>query len=230
MKLPLGWADCPIDTISTAPWNYKKDDEALLEKLKANISRNGLVENLIVRELKDESEKVVGYETVNGNHRLKALQQLGGYDLLHVYNVGPITEGQAKRLAVETNETRFESDKQALDLVLGEILSQAWEDDIRTTLPYTDFELDILTSSNQGLALDDIELSCIEEAPQLNQGNNSAEKLVDEDQRIQYTITLDCDSLEQKTRLLESLKSIGCHVLQTGGHSGGALYHFLNGL
>ena len=54
----------PIDALRKAPWNYKTDDPKLAEKLRANMERNGQLENIVVRQMDDES-----YEVVNGNHR-----------------------------------------------------------------------------------------------------------------------------------------------------------------
>ena len=51
-----------------ASWNYKEDNQELLDKLIENIKRIGQVENIQVRLLETGF-----YEVINGNHRLDAL-------------------------------------------------------------------------------------------------------------------------------------------------------------
>lgn len=43
------YIELPINKLLKADWNYKVDNEALLEKLKNNLKRNGQIENIIVR-------------------------------------------------------------------------------------------------------------------------------------------------------------------------------------
>lgn len=51
MNKKIGFQEIDIENLVKAEWNYKKDDAILHEKLKANILKNGLIENIIVREL-----------------------------------------------------------------------------------------------------------------------------------------------------------------------------------
>lgn len=65
--------EIPVNKLKKADWNYKKDDEILLNKLINNIKKNGQIENLIVRELPD------GYfEVINGNHGIGGYNKLEG--------------------------------------------------------------------------------------------------------------------------------------------------------
>lgn len=99
-----GYQWLPLMVLAKAPWNYKDEDAALSAKLKANIQRNGQVENLVVRQIADQE-----FEVINGNHRLDIFAQLQ-IDPIYVYNLGEITLEQAKQVAIELNETRFDPD------------------------------------------------------------------------------------------------------------------------
>ncbi len=118
-----------------ADWNYKKDEPDKLEKLKSNLQRNGQVETIIIRDLKNGK-----FEVVNGNHRLKAFQDLG-WETVQVCNLGVISLSQAKRIAVETNETRFDSDQEALGKLLEEISIDFSVEDLELTMPFSETEM-----------------------------------------------------------------------------------------
>ena len=125
----------PFDKLVKAAWNYKEDNDELKEKLKANLKLNGQVENLLVRELDTGF-----YEVVNGNHRYDALAELECTEVM-CYNLGAITETQAKRIAIETNETRFKSDNIKLAGLIKEIGVEINYKDLALTMPYTEEEL-----------------------------------------------------------------------------------------
>lgn len=132
-KDELGFKKLPIEVLVKAEWNYKTQDEALQSKLVANIKKNGQIENILVRPLGDGT-----YEVTNGNHRLDALNTLE-YKEVMVYDLGPISEDQAKRIAIETNETKFESDQIALAKIISGLLTTF--EDFATTAPYTTEQL-----------------------------------------------------------------------------------------
>lgn len=125
----------PIDKLIVEGWNYKKEDEKLQKKLEENIKRNGQIENIIVRELEDGT-----YGIVNGHHRFSALQTIGSKEVM-VFNLGKISLNAAKRIAVETNETKFESDNVALAELLKGIQEDFEIEDLSETMPFTDDEL-----------------------------------------------------------------------------------------
>lgn len=126
----LRFVEIPIEKLVKANWNYKNDDVELKEKLKANIKRNGQIENLIVRELETGF-----FEIVNGNHRYDALFELKTKSVM-CYNLGSISLQQAQRIAIETNETRFTSDTDKLSALLNEINIEFEYEDLLSTLPY----------------------------------------------------------------------------------------------
>jgi len=135
------WVDIEIEKLTPANWNYKQDYSKLLEKLKNNIKRNGQIENIIVRELETGF-----FEVVNGNHRLEAFKQLG-FNLIKCYNIGKVSLQQAQRIAIETNETKFQSNQDQLNAILKEIIGEDSIDDLIQTLP---FEEDFLKSLEAG--------------------------------------------------------------------------------
>lgn len=139
-KQKNNWLNLPVASLVKADWNYKTDDAEKAAKLKSNIERNGQLENIIVRELPDDL-----YEVVNGNHRLSAFQDIGTPTVV-CYNLGPISIAKAKRVAIETNETRFETDS----IKLAELLKSLVEGpdaefeiaELATSLPYTEVDIE----------------------------------------------------------------------------------------
>ena len=131
-KLEQGFTEINIGRLVKADWNYKEDDAYLLEKLVENIKRNGQIENLIVRELPSGF-----YEIVNGNHRFDALRILNKEDVV-VYNLGLISTQHAQRIAIETNETRLESDYIKMAGIMKEIATHYEPEDLRVTMPFTE--------------------------------------------------------------------------------------------
>lgn len=132
----LGFIELPIDKLIKADWNYKTEDRNKQEKLKENIKRNGQIENIIVRELE------TGYfEVVNGNHRLIVLKDLK-QKMIHCYNLGKINQTQAIRIAIETNETRFDTDSITLAERVKELTQEFDLKDLVNTLPYSETEIE----------------------------------------------------------------------------------------
>lgn len=120
----------PLAQLVKAEWNYKKDEPELAKKLIANIKRNGQVENLLVRHFGRNR-----FEVVNGNHRVDALVELKAKRVV-VCDLGKISKAEAMRLAIETNESRFETDYVKLSSLFKEMKADFTEDDLLTTLPF----------------------------------------------------------------------------------------------
>jgi len=132
--------EIPVDKLVEAKWNYKKEDSRLMDKLKNNIKKNGQIENIIVRELEDDT-----YEVVNGNHRLMALRDLL-FTVVVCYNLGKISDAQAKRIAIETNETKFLADKVKLSEIIALLSDNYNINDLSSTLPYKKEDIEELTN------------------------------------------------------------------------------------
>jgi hypothetical protein len=120
----------PLAQIVKADWNYKKEDTELTKKLVANIKRNGQVENVLVRQLKDGR-----FEMVNGNHRHDAFTLLKQQRVL-VCDLGKISKAAAMRIALETNETKYETDFVQLSKLMKELGSEFTDDDLLGTMPF----------------------------------------------------------------------------------------------
>ena len=132
------WGEIPIKKLVSAPWNYKVDDSDRAKDLKANIERNGQLENIIVRKIENGK-----YEVVNGNHRLDAFNDLK-MKKVFCYNLGKVTIEESQRIAVETNETRFDSDGLALAKIIDGLIGDDGFaiEDLATTMPYSVEELE----------------------------------------------------------------------------------------
>jgi hypothetical protein len=115
------WMIVAREKLKFAPWNYKLDNEETkqkLEILKRSIQNNGLCENLIIRELPKGM-----YEVCNGNHRLRAMDDLEITEAM-AYNLGKISVKEAQRKTLETNEIKFPID----NLKLGQIFKNLGEE------------------------------------------------------------------------------------------------------
>lgn len=126
----------PLNKLVSAKWNYKKDEPQKLEKLINNLKRNGQVENLIVRLLDTGF-----YEVVNGNHRLEAFKKLH-LEKAICYDLGKVSTQEAKRLAIETNETKFEVDQIKLAENIVDIAGEFTLEDFSQTSPYSVTDLE----------------------------------------------------------------------------------------
>jgi hypothetical protein len=146
----VGWVRLPLSWLVKAEWNYKTDDAAKAKKLAANIKKNGLIQNLIVRQLKNGK-----FEIANGNHRLDTLEELKAKDAV-CYNLGVVSEKVAQRIAIETNETNFDADPVKLGQVLEGMLEEFEKDDLLETLPYEETDFDALIAAG-GFDPNDIE-------------------------------------------------------------------------
>lgn len=135
-KYKMGFIEIPTEKLIKADWNYKTEDPAKQEKLTENIKRNGQIENIIIRELDTGF-----FEVVNGNHRLSVLKALD-IKSAHSYNLGKITQAQAMRIAIETNETKFDTDSIVLAERVKELTQEFELDDLVKTLPYNETEID----------------------------------------------------------------------------------------
>lgn len=134
-KYQLGWVDIKLSQLVKADWNYKTEDEEQSRKLKNNIERNGVIENILVRRLDNGS-----YEVVNGNHRLDVMNSLKMKEC-HAYNLGEISKEKAIRVAIETNETRFGADGIKLSHLIDEISDNVGLQELEKSMPFTADEM-----------------------------------------------------------------------------------------
>lgn len=130
-----GFLDIEVSKLVKADWNYKEENEQQTENLLNNFKRNGQIENILIRELD------TGYfEVVNGNHRLDVMKILK-MKKAHAYNCGKIGLAQAQRLAIETNETKFESDNIKMAEIISTLSKEFPITELAKTMPYSEEEL-----------------------------------------------------------------------------------------
>jgi len=166
-SLPKGIQKIPLVDLILASWNYKKfNDPVLQKKLVANIKKNGQIENLITYE-NDKGLLII----CNGNHRYLAMQELG-FELVDCYHLGKLTDAQAKRIAIETNETKFATDKTKLAILVDEILNTDDFTDFADTNPFDDKEMEKLAAMLKDDELEDDET--ISDKPQKSKTTVSA--------------------------------------------------------
>jgi hypothetical protein len=138
-----GYVSIPVHRIVKAPWNYKEEDDARAEQLRAKIEREGAIVNLVVRLLPNQTADDGGplFEAVDGNHRIEAYLKAGREEAV-CYNKGEITEAHAKRIAVEINEGDFDADPLDLAETLNDIEEEFGREDWMQTSPFTEQEMD----------------------------------------------------------------------------------------
>jgi len=130
----MNWLMISINDLIKAKWNYKTDDPEKAEALKNNINKNGQIENIIVRQVGNK------YEVINGNHRLDVFKELL-YTKVYCYNLGIITDSMAKRISIETNETKFVTDFIKLGGLIKDLKLDFNFDDLEKTMPFSKDEL-----------------------------------------------------------------------------------------
>ncbi|QDP49442.1 MAG: hypothetical protein Unbinned2716contig1000_23 [Prokaryotic dsDNA virus sp.] len=145
MKVKKGFTKIKIDKLVKADWNYKEENEKLSEKLLSNMKRNGQIENILIRELETGF-----FEVVNGNHRLDVMNKLKIKDV-QAYNFGKIGLPQAQRIALETNETKFENDSIKMAELVTELTKEFDIKDLVDSLPYT---IDEINNMNDLVSFD----------------------------------------------------------------------------
>lgn len=139
-KFEKGFVNIPLNKLVMANWNYKDMDSPkylkLKEKLRNNFKRNGQVESIIVRELDTGF-----FEICNGNHRYEIMHELE-FEEAHCFNMGQVSQRDAERIAIETNETKFETDTLKLAQLLTGLQEDFTVDELVDTLPYDEAEID----------------------------------------------------------------------------------------
>lgn len=125
-----------FELLVKANWNYKVDNDDLKSKLIENLKRNGQVVNTLVRELD------TGYfEVIDGNHRYDAFEDMK-VDYVLCFGFGRISDAKAKRIAVEINETRFESDNIKLAETIKDITTEFPLEELEISMPFSLEELE----------------------------------------------------------------------------------------
>lgn len=115
-----------------AEWDIHKQDDMKLNKLSANIDKNGQLINIQVRELDNGM-----YEIIDGRKRYEALLNK---PFILCYNHGPISKEAAQRIALET-DIKFDNDNIAIAEIINSISQVYGLDDLASTMQYNKEEL-----------------------------------------------------------------------------------------
>lgn len=128
-----------VEQLVPADWNYKKDDEEKATKLKASIEHDGSAGVPAVRQIADGK-----YEVIDGNHRLKAIQEIG-WEAIKVEDFGKISKARAVTIAHRRNTLWFESDILALsDLLKNDVLKEFSLEELEKIMPEKAKDLEAL--------------------------------------------------------------------------------------
>lgn len=125
----------PVAEIDLAPWNYKKDDKAMMAKIVQSIKTDGYISKIIVAKKEEEPEND-RYEAVDGNHRLVALREAGLEFATAIY-VGRIPLAQRKRIGVELNEIKFKTNILRMAVNLEDMAKDFTRESISEALPFS---------------------------------------------------------------------------------------------
>jgi len=150
-----------VKTKSIRPnsWNFNMQSDRLFNSLKEALRRFGRLYPVIVREVEDEK-----YEIIDGEHRWKALLQLG-VESTPVKNLGRVSDVLAKELMTILNKTRGEANPEKLGLSLSRIVRAMEEsgEDPLAILPYDAEQLKRLMAVSEELK---VESTAVEIVPE----------------------------------------------------------------
>ncbi len=129
----------PIDRLRPADWNSNLMDDAMVSRLRESLSRFGIVSNLVVRQLGDDS-----YEVLGGNQRLGVLRDMGITEVPCV--VLAVDDAQARLLAQSLNAIHGQDDLGLKADAVRDILKSIPESEVLAVLPETAGSLRALAS------------------------------------------------------------------------------------
>ena len=130
--------DLPVGRLLEAAWNPNRMGEELSGKLRTSLDRFGTVENLVVRPIGDV------YEVVSGNHRLRALRDLGA-DTAPCF-VMDLDDKHARLLAQALNHLHGDDDLGLKAELVRELLEALPEEELLSILPESSQSLASLAS------------------------------------------------------------------------------------
>jgi len=149
----------PIKSIFPNKWNFNVQTETRFKSLKATLSRFGKIYPIIVRKIAKDK-----YEIVDGEHRWKALRQLG-VKMVPVKNLGVVSDILAKELMTILNQTRGSANLEKLGISLSRIVSTMEEEGENPLdlLPYEDDQFERLLASTKDFSEEALEPPTLDE-------------------------------------------------------------------
>lgn len=127
-----------LDKLQPNSWNPNVMNSEMYRKELASIRKFGYVNPMLARDL------TTHYEVIDGEHRLKALRQLG-YKEAEVTVIEGLTDEEAKQLTIVLNETRGRANPEKLGALLRELLQDVPQADLLDVLPLSPMDFDRLT-------------------------------------------------------------------------------------
>ena len=118
-------------------WNYNTQSEQVFQKLVTSIRRHGFTKPVVVR----TALGPVPYEILDGEHRWRAVQVLGG-DTITIVDLGEVEDSKARELTIILNELGGRPDDVRLGDLLREINAMVPLEELAQVMPFSESELD----------------------------------------------------------------------------------------
>lgn len=111
-------------------WNPNRMDDFMYAKELESIKRFGFAVPIVVR------STATGLEIVDGEHRWRAAKELG-ITKVPIWDLGRLSDIDAKQLTIVLNETRGKADKQLLSKLVSDLLGWESAPALETVLPFS---------------------------------------------------------------------------------------------
>jgi len=128
----------PLSKAQPNGWNPNVMNSEMYRKELASIRKFGYVNPILVR------GKGSGYEIIDGEHRWRALHELG-YEEAEVTVIEGLTDADARQLTIVLNETRGRANPEKLGALLKDLLGDVPKSDLLDVLPLSPIDFDRLT-------------------------------------------------------------------------------------
>lgn len=128
--------------IAPNPWNPNKQNEQVYQATMDALKKHGQVAPLVVRSTnhKMPDGRLRVYELIDGEHRLRALNELG-IGKCHVYNLGEVPDSIAKKLTIMLGTTRGDMDPLKLGELYSALLDELDMEDLLEGVPTDEEEI-----------------------------------------------------------------------------------------
>lgn len=120
-----------IALIHRNPWNPNVQQEPEFEAVKSGLEAYGQVAPLVVR---THPTKEGHYELIDGEHRLRAMRELGTR-YCDIYDLGFVPDSKAKKLTVVLSEARGANDALKLGALFKDLMNELDNDELLAGLP-----------------------------------------------------------------------------------------------
>lgn len=119
------------DALRPNTWNPNRMDDFMYAKELESIKRFGFAVPIIVR------STATGLEIVDGEHRWRAAKELG-LDRIPIWDLGRISDMDAKQLTIVLNETRGQPDKERLARLVQNLAITEPTAALQSLLPFSE--------------------------------------------------------------------------------------------